>query len=175
MKKILFMIILINTLFGVTKNDIYTFYKNKDYKNTCLKGVWILNKFKDNDTYQSIVALSCVKVNMLNASIKIAKTMIHTPIGRNNASYISSLFLIKKLLLQKLYDNINISNLSFPKSNHPLSIVFENISHNNFTRKEDKYTIYYQNKKYLLYPIKTNKFVIEIYKNNMLLSKKTYW
>ncbi len=175
MKKILFITILINSLFGITQNDIYNFYKNRDYKNTCLKGIWILNQFKHDDKYQSIVALSCVKVDMLNTAIRITKTMIHTPIGRHNASYISSLFLIKKLLLQLVYDNIDISNLSLPKSEHPLSVIFENISHHNFSKVNNTFIIEAKNKKYILEPTKQNKFIIKIYQNNKLISKHIYW
>jgi len=162
-------------LFGITKNDIYQYYTDKDYKNTCNKGIWILNKYKTDDNYQSIVALSCVKVDMINTAIRIAKTMNHTPIGRNNASYIGSLFLIKKLLLQLIYDNINISNLSLPKSKHPLSIIFENISHNNYIKQNNKYIVKIDNYKYILAPIENNKIKIEIYNNNILIDKHIYW
>jgi len=175
MKKLLFFIVLITNLFGITQNDVYNLYKKGDYKNTCLKGMWILNQFKHDDNYQSIVALSCVKVDMLNTAIRITKTMNHTPIGRHNASYISSLFLNKKLLLQLVYDNIDISNLSLPKSEHPLSIVFENVSHHNFSKIDNTYIIEYNGKKYILSPYKNDKFIIKILKNNKLISKHIYW
>jgi len=175
MKKILFFTIFITTLFGITKEDVYNLYKSGDYKHTCTRGVWILNQFKHDDNYQSIVALSCVKADMLNTAIRITKTMNHTPIGRHNASYISSLFLIKKLLLQLVYDNIDISNLSLPKSEHPLSVVFENISHHNFSKVNNTFIVEAKDKKYILEPTKQNKFIIKIYKNNKLISKHIYW
>jgi len=175
MQKILLFFIAISYIFGITKSDIYNFYKQKDYKNSCNKGVWILSKNKHDDTYQSIVALSCVKTDMINTAIRISKTMNHTPMGRQNASYISSLFLIKKLLLQLLYDNIDITNLSLPQSNHPLSIIFENISHKNFSKVDKTYIIKFQHKKYILSPEKNNKFMIKIYKDNNLISTHIYW
>ena len=174
MKKLILFIFVLN-LFGVTKGDIYSLYQNHDYINTCKKGVWILAKYKTDDDYQSIVSLSCVKVDMINTAIRIAKTMNHTPIGRHNASYISSLFLIKKLLLQLVYDKIDISNLSLPKSEHPLSIMFENISHNNFSKVNNTYIVEVNNKKYILSPIEKNKFIIKILENNNLISKHIYW
>jgi len=175
MKKIIFFTIFITNLFGITQNDIYNLYQKRDYKNTCIRGVWILNQFKHDDKYQSIVALSCVKADMLNTAIRITKTMNHTPLGRHNASYISSLFLIKKLLLQLVYDDIDISNLSLPKSEHPLSILFENISHHNFSKVNNTFIVETKNKKYILSPHQTNKFIIKIYENDKIVSKHIYW
>jgi len=174
MKKLLLFIIVVN-LFGISKIDIYNLYKNHNYKNTCIKGVWIINRYKHDDDYQSIVALSCVKADMLNTAIRITKTMVHTPIGRHNASYIASLFLIKKLLLQMVYDNIDISNLSLPKSEHPLSIVFENISHNNFSKVDNTYIVEKNNKKYILSPKNKNKFIIKVLEDDTLISEHIYW
>ena len=173
MKKIL--IFLYVSLFGVTQAEIYNLYQNHNYIDTCKKGVWNLAKFKNDDDYQSIVALSCIKADMLNTAIRITKSMTHTPIGRHNASYIASLYLIKKLLLQMVHDNINISNLSLPESDHFLSIIFENISHNNFSKVNNKYVVEKDGIKYILSPKNNDKFEVKIYKNNNLISTHTYW
>jgi len=174
MKKIIFLLCT-TLLFGVTKEEIYQFYKDKDYKTTCTRGLWALSKYKDDDNYQSIVALSCVEVDMINTALRITKTMYHTPLGRHNASYIASLYLIKKLLLQLIYDKIDISNLSLPKSEHPLSIMFENISHNNFSKVDNTYVVDYNGYKYIMSAYDKNKFILKVYKNNTLISKHIYW
>ena len=176
MKQLLFLITIISLSFGVEKSEIYKLYKNKDYINTCKKGTWILNENKTDDNYLSVVALSCVKADMINTAIRISKYMIHTPIGRNNASYIASIFLIKKLLLQMMFDNIDISNLSLPKSNHILSIVFENISHGNYSKIGDIYIVEQNGYRYTLSKVKNEqKISIKIYRNGNLLSEHLYW
>jgi len=176
MKKILLLSMLFTSfVFAITKEEVYHLYQNHDYKHTCQRGVWILNEYKNDDAYQSIVAISCVKADMLNTAIRISKTMNHTKLGRNNASYIATLYLIKRLLLQVVWDNIDISHLSLPKSNHHLSIVFENISHNNFSKTNNVYTITADGNKYILSPEENNKIAIKIYKNNVLVSKHVYW
>ncbi len=176
MKKLLFLLTIISLSFGIEKNEIYNFYKNKDYTDTCKKGIWILNKNKNDDNYLSIVALSCVKIDMINTAIRISKYMIHTPIGRNNASYIASLFLTKKLLLQMLFDNIDISHLSLPKSNNILSIVFENISHGNYSKIGDVYIVEQNGYRYTLSKVANEtKISIKIYKNNNFISEHIYW
>ncbi|NPA55998.1 MAG: hypothetical protein GXO40_06500 [Epsilonproteobacteria bacterium] len=159
-------ILLVALLFSSLFADVYTLYKNKNYPKACKVGSYMLYKkpaLKKDDNYQSVVALACVKADMLNAAIKIAKTLTHTKIGRNNASYVASLFLIKKLLLQLVHDKIDIANLSLPKSPHFLSIVFENISHGNFTKQGDTYVV---DKKYFLKPYQQDKFMITIRDNN---------
>lgn len=175
MKKLLILILSVSGLLAITKAEIYNFYKAHNYLDTCKKGVWVLNKYKNDDNYQSIVALSCVKADMINTAIRITKTMIHTPLGRHNASYIASLYLIKKLLLQMVHDNIDISNLSLPKSEHFLSIIFESISHNNFSKVDNTYIVEKNNFKYILMPNGNNKLTIKIYKNNNLISTHIYW
>jgi len=174
MKRFLIIFIYISA-FGITQAEVYNFYKNHNYIDSCKKGLWNVSKFKEDDNYQSIVALSCVKIGMLNTAIRITKSMTHTPIGRHNASYIASLYLIKKLLLQMVHDNINISNLSLPESDHFLSIIFENISHNNFSKVNNKYVVEKDGIKYILSPKNNDKFEVKIYKNNNLISTHTYW
>jgi len=174
MKKIIWLLIAIK-LFAITKEDIYNLYKHEDYKNTCIRGVWILDKYKKDDDYMSIVSLSCVKMDMINTAIRISKYMNHTPIGRENASYIVSLFLIKKLLLQLVWDGIDISNLSLPKSDHILSIVFENIAHNNYSKVANQYIVKENNYRYVLSKKGSNKISIKTYKDDVFIKEHLYW
>jgi hypothetical protein len=178
MSKILFLILFFSiSLFGITKNGIYKLYNNKNFKATCEKGTWILRQNSNDDTYLSVVGLSCVNSDMINTAIRISKYMGRTKMGRNNASFISSIFLTKKLLIQFVYDNIDLSNLSLPKANHFLSKIFENLSNKNYIKQNSDYIIKTDNKKYILRALKNsnNKIEIEIYNNNKLLSKHIYW
>jgi len=175
MKKIIFPFFMIISLFGITKNDIYKLYNQKNYKLTCIKGTWLVKNYKTDDEYLSVVALSCLKIDMLNTAMRISKVMNNSAMGRENASYIASLYLIKKLLLQLIWDKIDISNLSLPKADHFLSVIFENIAHNNFSKVDNSYVVKHDNKRYVLSPLKPNKIKISIYKNNKLLSTHIYW
>jgi len=175
MKKIFLFLIIISNLFALTQNDIYKLYQNKEYKQVCKEGRTLYYNYELDDTFLSIVGLSCVKADMLNSAMTISKKMNNSPMGRQNASYIATLYLTKRLLLQLVWDNIDISNLSLPKSNHHLSIVFENIAHNNFSKINNIYIVKADNKKYILSPQDENKIVIQIFKNNTLLSTHIYW
>ena len=174
MKKILVFFIVCYAI-ALTKQEIYYMYQQKKFKKTCYNGISLIYKYKEDENFKSIVALSCVNADMINAAIKISKSMTKTKIGRHNASYIGSLFLIKKLLLQVVWDNIDISNLSLPTSSHILSIVFENISHKNFIKSNNEYIIKANKKEYHLSKYGNYKFIIKIYQNNILINKHIYW
>ena len=178
MNKILLLILFFSTLlFGITKNEIYKLYNNKEFKTTCEKGTWILRQNRDDDTFLSVVGLSCINADMINTAIRISKYMGRTKMGRNNASFISSIFLTKKLLIQFIYDKIDLSNLSLPKAEHYLSDIFENISKNNYKVEGNQIITEIDNFRYSIEPFgkSTNKILIKIYQNNKLLSKHIYW
>lgn len=140
--RIIFMIVLLFTsVFAMTKNQVYSYYKAGAYEKACKYGATLVRQDKKDENYLSVVALSCVDADYLNTAITIVRNMKNTPIGRNNASYVSSLFLIKKLLMQFMYDNVDLTNLTLPKSPHILSIVFEAISHNKYKKSGNKYII----------------------------------
>ena len=176
MRNFIFLLILISNLFAVEKTEVFKLYKEHKYLETCNKGMWIFNENKNDPVFKSIIAISCVNAGMINTAIRVAKFMNDTPLDRHNASYVASLFLAKKLLLQFLYDKINLSNISLPKSSHPLSIILEHIASNNYTLKNDKYIINYNDKEYILSKTTPHRFIIKIYnKNHILLSKRLYW
>jgi hypothetical protein len=172
LKMILSLIIFSSFAFAITKNQVYSLYKNKDYKNVCKKGAWIFTKNKNDETYLSIVALSCIKADMLNSALGMSKYMNNKrKIGRVNASYIANLYLIKRLLIQFVYDGIDLSNLSLPKSNHFLSKVFENLSKHNYMKENNKFVIKLKNITYILQPLedsKAKKIIITVIKNNKI-------
>jgi hypothetical protein len=177
LKMILSLIIFSSFAFAITKNQLYSLYKNKDYKNVCIKGTWALKKYKNDEIYLSIITLSCVKVDMLNNALRISKSMGKTKLGRTNASYIANLYFIKRLLIQFVYDGIDLSNLSLPKSNHFLSKVFENLSKYNYMKENNKFVIKLKNITYILQPLEDSKFkkiIITVIKNNKIY-KHFFW
>jgi len=177
-KKLILVALFVCEALAITKFDVYQYYKHKDYHNTCEYGLWLLHKNLNNSIYLNVVSISCVNSDMINTALRISKYMTKTKNERHNASYIASLYLIKKLLLQVVYDNIDISNLSLPKSDDILSVVFENISKGNFKKDKNKYIIKQKNTTYTLSPLKEGdkfKIVIKKIQNKKVLSTNIYW
>jgi hypothetical protein len=146
-------------------------FQNKNYSKVCTSGLPMVYRFKDDDASLSIIAISCVKADLINSALRPANIMRNSKIGRNNASYVANLYLIKKLLIQFIYDDIDLSYISLPKSNHFLSIIFENLSKNNYIKKDNKIIIETNNKKFILEPLnQDNKHKVSI----LILNKKTH-
>jgi hypothetical protein len=177
LKLILSLVVFASFSFAITKNQVYSLYKKKDYLNVCVKGLWGFKKYKNDEVYLSIVALSCIKVDTINNALRISKSMGKTKIGRANASYIANLYLVKRLLIQFVYDGIDLSNLSLPKSNHFLSIIFDNLSKNNYIKKGDSFIIKLKDRTYILKPLEDStakKIVITEIKHNKKY-KHIFW
>jgi hypothetical protein len=169
---------MISSLFAITKDQVYTYYKSQAYEKACKYGAGLVRRERDDENYLSIVALSCVNADYLNTSITIARDMKNTKIGRNNASYISSLFLIKKLLMQFVYDDTDLTNLTLPKSPHILSLIFEAISHNKYQKIDDEFIMMDGQYKYTLEKFidgKVNKILLKKHLGPKILEQHIYW
>jgi hypothetical protein len=143
--------------FAITKAEIISLYKKENYKTICKKTEWTFTKFKDDEIILSIIALSCIKDDKLNAAIRTSRFLGKTKAGRANASYIANLYLIKRLLIQFIYDKTDLSHLSLPKSSHFLSKVFENITNHNYIKENNKFIIHLSNAIYTLKALNSSK------------------
>jgi hypothetical protein len=86
----------------------------------------------------------------------------HTTIGRRNAVYFLVVFNEKKLLYSFLFDNFDISNYDFPKTDYILSVVFEAIKNKRYKKLGEIYLI--KNKDNIIKMYKKNdKMIIEEY------------
>ena len=176
----MFFLLLFSALFlfaKVEKEDVYNAYKNKNFTQSCKLGMSILGREKRDENFVSVVGLSCINADMIDTAVNSAKYLKATAIGRNNASYIASIFLIKKLLLQFMFNDTDISTLSLPKSDHVLSIVFENVSQKKYKIVEGVYFVTQGEYTYSLSKtIDTyNKIVIRKFKGLHPLEQHIYW
>ena len=177
--KIIFSILFIFTsLFSMTKDQVYSYYKAGAYEKACKFGSGLVRRERNDENYLSVVALSCVNADYLNTSITIVRNMKNTPIGRNNASYVASLFLIKKLLMQFVYDGTDLTNLTLPKSPHILSVIFEAISHNKYKKEENKYIMNIGKYQYSIEKFvdnKTDKILLKKELGPKIIEQHIYW
>jgi hypothetical protein len=156
-------------LIGFLDASIVTDYTNKNYKKIC--NYQNIIKYKNDENFLSIVGDSCVKTNNLYLLPYIINYLKHTPIGRRNAIYFLVIYNEKKLLYSFLFDNFDISSFNFPRTQHILSIVFENIKNKNYKKYQDKYFIKYNNITIKLYK-ESDKMIIEEIDG---INIKRYW
>jgi hypothetical protein len=174
LKKIIF-IFLFTFLFS---NDSLNIAFKKGYYSKICMNRWIyINKYVNKrEDLLSLVAYACLKKKYLTPALDLAKVLKVTTIGRKNATYITTLFLMKKLILEFIFDNLNIENIKLPViKDDLLGKVFYNIQNKNFLKDGNKIIIEKKNKKFIIYPNKNYNIVIEIFTDNKLDEKVIYW
>ena len=115
------------TLFAYSHSDAIADYRAKNYKDVCLKSVVFYTNGEKDENILSLVGDACAKVDYINPLGYIVRGLISTPEFRENGSYFATLLLQKKLIYQFMNDQIDLKNLRLPRSDHILSIVFENL------------------------------------------------
>ncbi len=159
------------------KNIIYLF-KNHYYSYLCLNRWRYINKYVGKrEDLLSIVAYACLKKHYLTYALDLAKNLRYTKEGRENSTYIISLFTIKNFLMRYIMDNFDISIIKIPNiESDDLGKIFL------LTKKEkpkvnnNRYILKYKNENIeVSYNIKANEILIEYFKNNELVKKEKYW
>ena len=152
-------------------------FKKGFYTQICNKRWVYINKYvHKREDLLSIVAYSCLKKGYLTPALDLAKVLDTTPIGRKNATYISTLFLMKKLLLDALFDNTKGKNIKLPEiKDNLLGIVFHYWINNKYSEKNNIITINDKNKKFVISVTKYYNLLIKMYINNNLIKKEKFW
>jgi hypothetical protein len=171
-------IVLATSSFAYDKDAILKDYAAKKYKKICLESAYFYKNGGKDENLLSLIGDSCVKSDFINPLGYIVKNLISTPQARQNASYFSTILLQKKLIYQFVNDGLDLKNLRLPKTEHILSIVFENLVKNNYLKNEEIYTINYD-KIHTIVLYKKLKddnswVVIEEYKNGELNTRHWY-
>ena len=163
MKKLILICLISHmSLFAYTYDAAIKDYQAKKYKEVCLKSSTSnLIRTKDENML-SMIGDACAKVDYINPLAHVIRGLISTPEFRENGSYFATLVLQKKLIYQFMNDGINLKNLRLPRSNHTLSIVFENLAKNNYTKEEGKIAIKIDSKKYIVWITDEKKRVVHV-------------
>jgi hypothetical protein len=112
-KKLLFTALLIGGVGGW--GDLVTLFKKGAYNQICKYRWTYINRFRGSDErLLSLVAYSCLKLGQITPALDVAKNLYRTPGGRQNGVYITTLFLMKQLLLQVINDNLTLENVKLP-------------------------------------------------------------
>jgi len=145
-------------------------FMNKNYAKVCnFKNI---TSYAKDEKILSIIGVSCVKSDKLYLLPFIANKLKKTSYGRKNAIYFMTIFMQKKLLYSYLFDNFDISDFSFPKTDYVLSIVFEAIKNKEYKKVDDFIVINDKNVAYYVYK-KEDKMIIDKFKGGNLI--KRYW
>ncbi len=127
-------IILLGVLSMVYANDDYQAfvkaYQNgsfEEYKKACHLGKALFSRGEKDEKFISLIGMACLKADYIDMLGLIQSRLYTTDEGRTNAALFTSILLQKRLILQYMYDDTDISTLALPVADHPLSIVFSAI------------------------------------------------
>jgi len=181
MKFIFVFIFIFSLSFGedLKNKSLIFLFKNNYYTYICTHRWEYINKYlKKREDLLSIVGYSCLKKHWIIPALDVAKALRFTKMGRENSSYIVTLFTIKNFLIRYIEDNFNIKDINIPViEGDNLGKVFvltqklsPKVKNESFTLKTNNETI---KVKYL---INTGELVLSFYdKNNNLIKKEKYW
>lgn len=164
-------------LLAYTHDDIKDDYKNGNYKDACIKSAKFYKYGEKNEEILSIVGDACAKVDFINPLGYIVRGLVSTPTYRENGSYFATLLLQKKLIYQFMSDDIDLKNLRLPRSNHVLSIVFENLVKKNYeVLSKKKYKIKLDDTEYIIWidDKKLRNVHVDVYKNGEVVKRHWY-
>ena len=163
------------SLFAYTHDDVIKDYQAKKYKDVCLKSAVLYKNAEKDENILSIIGDACAKVDYINPLGYIVRGLVSTPQFRENGSYFATLVLQKKLIYQFMNDGIDLKNLRLPRSEHVLSIVFENLVKKSYTIERNKFIIKTDTKEYRVWISDAKKKVVNVeeYVNGNKI--KTHW
>jgi len=181
MKKILAIVLLFKLLFSADNNlenkNLMELFNGHYYSYICSRRWNYINKYNNKrEDLLSLVAYACLKKRFLTPALDLAKVLKVTKEGRKNATYIVTLFLMKKLLIQVLNDNIKIDYIKLPQiRDNTLGIVFGLIEKGVYEKQDSEIIIKNNDTVYKVKVSKNGNIIIDTLKNSQLLKREYYW
>jgi hypothetical protein len=174
LKKLAFIILFSSYIFADI--SLIVQFKKGLYSKICMNRWSYINKYLNKrEDLLSLVAFSCLKKKYLTPALDLAKVLKTTKIGRENATYITTLFLMKKLIIQFIMDKIDLKNIKLPQiKDDKLGIIFYKFQQNKFKQKNNRFIIDNNATKWIIYLNKNYNIVIETHKNDKV-KKEIYW
>jgi hypothetical protein len=177
--RFLFFLLLFNILFAADKlqnKPLTELFEKKYYTYICLHRWVYINKYKD-EKLLSLVAYACLKKHYLTPALDLAKVLRFTKIGRANATYLTTLFLIKNLIERYIKDNFAVDSFVFPKiKGSLLAKVFYLLQSQKPLVKGNTFSVKEKDNRYeVTFSEKTNTIIIKTFKNDVFFKKDRYW
>ena len=173
--------LLISTLHANIKEELFSLYQTKQYKQACRFGFQNFSSFKKNEELVALYGFSCLNSDYIDRLAIPITALRSSKEARANATYFAVILMQKKMLYHALIDGYDFSGLKLPSTNYILSKVFDlyNQAEKNKLQKEyifkDPKNQHIRYKLYLIEERKVIKMVIEEFYDTMLTKKHIYW
>ena len=179
MRFILLFLLSLSYMYAYSYSDVLRDYEAKNFDKVCLDGSVFYMKNDKNENILTAIGDACAKVDAINPLGNIIKNLISTKENRESGSYFATLILQKKLIYQFMNDSANLRELRLPRTNHVLSVVFENLAKGNYEYIENsnkKVQITADELDYILWlsDDEPKKVHIDEYKNGKIIKRHWY-
>ena len=114
-------------------DNFYKHLKNENYFQACKAGKRIFIKSERDEKLLSLIGQTCLKADYIYVASMVQSRLRESKDARNNAVVFSATVLQKRLIYQFMHDDIDISTLALPVSDHPLSHTFVAIRDKSYT------------------------------------------
>ena len=182
MKKIWVFFVFFNFIFASQNNyknmSLIELFNNKYYSYICDNRWNFINKYNNKrEDLLSLVAYACLKKRYLTPALDLAKVLKVTKEGRKNATYIVTLFLMKKLIMQIINDDLQIGEVKLPTiKDNSLGKAFCLIEKGNFKKKDNTLEIVISKDTiYKVWISRNNNVVVDTIYNGILKKREYYW
>ena len=152
-------------------------YKNNHHSRICSRRWVYINRFVNKrEDLLSLVAQSCLKTGNLIPALDVAKMLKDTKEGRKNATYIATLFLMKKLITQVIIDNLDISLIKIPViKDYTLGKIYNLLQKNNYKIDGNRLTLNDDEFSYKVLLMRKENLLIKTFKDGILIKEETIW
>lgn len=180
MRYLLFLLLVINLHANITQK-MFQLYQNEEYAKACTLGFDHFKQYKNDETYASLYAFSCLKSDYIDRLSQPITTLKFSKEARKNAAYFATILMQKKLLYYSLVDGYKLSKFKFPTTDYVLSKVFDLYSKLPEHQTKEFYIFKDKNDPKLMYKLfiiidhNIKKMVIEEYYDTIKIKRHIYW
>lgn len=120
-----YIIFSIFSIFAYADARLDTLYQSGEFLKACEYGAGVWRTNEKDEKFMMIFGNACLKSDYIDYLAVPAVRLSKTKESREAAALYSTLVTKKKLLLMALMDGADLSNLTLPQAQHPLSIAFD--------------------------------------------------
>jgi len=174
-------LIITTSLYSNQKQSMLSSYQNNKFKQACDIGYENFNKYKKDEEFISLYAMSCLEADYINRLATPIAILRNSAESRANSAYFSVILMQKKLLYHAMIDDYDLSSLKLPTTEHVLSKVFDLYVNAGKHKKQDLYRFNDSDDKNLTYKLylvdnkNIKKIIIEEFYNSKMIKQHTYW
>ena len=163
---------------AATPERILNLYHQGDFRSACLEGAHILRDNRTDETLVNAFGIACLRSDFIDLSSNAILYLRSAPGSRQNAAYILTVVLQKKLLYHAMADGVDIKGSLLPQTPHILSKVYNAYATEEYERITNGYEMKIDGERVVLDSLQDDghfKIRIRRYEGSRLVDQHLYW